>query len=61
MRRPSGLKATDLITAFGPRSGKPIGWPLLASQRRKVLSPEPETMRRPSGLKATENTKFVWP
>ena len=38
-----------------------MGLPVAASQRRRVLSPEPETMRRPSGLKATELTELVWP
>jgi len=45
----------------GPHGANPSGAPVVASQRRRVLSPEPETMRRPSGLKATEDTKFVWP
>jgi hypothetical protein len=35
--------------------------PLAASQSRRVLSAEPETMRRPSGLKATDDTGRVWP
>ena len=36
-----------------------MGLPVAASQMRRVLSSEPETMRRLSGLKATENTGFV--
>ena len=38
-----------------------MGLRLTASQSRRVLSAEPETMRRPSGLKATDDTCRVWP
>ena len=38
-----------------------MGLPVAASQSRRVLSLEPETMRRPSGLKATAITDLVWP
>ena len=34
---------------------------MAASQSRRVLSHEPETMRRPSGLKATDQTSSVCP
>ena len=37
-----------------------MGLPVAASQSRRVLSLQPETMRRPSGLKATILTDFVW-
>ncbi len=36
-----------------------MGLPVEASQRRMVLSEDPETMRRPSLLKATECTEAV--
>ena len=38
-----------------------MGLPVAASQRRRVLSLEPETMQRPSGLKATELIMPVCP
>ncbi len=36
-----------------------MGLPVEASQRRMVLSSDPETIRRPSLLKATEYTQDV--
>ena len=41
--------------------GAPIGWPVLLSHSRTVLSSLPETMRLPSGLNATLVTPCVWP
>jgi hypothetical protein len=38
-----------------------MGFPVAASQRRRVLSQEPERTRLPSGLKATDNTEPLWP
>ncbi len=38
-----------------------MGLPVAASQRRRVLSKEPETRRLPSGLKATDCTRSVCP
>ena len=61
MRRPSGLKATERTEFVCPCRGEPMGLPVAASQSRRVLSDEPETMRRPSGLKATEMTTLVCP
>ncbi len=36
-----------------------MGLPVEASQRRMVLSVDPETMRRPSLLKTTESIESV--
>ena len=47
MRRPSWLKATAFTAVRWPRSGKPMGFPVATSQRRRLRSEDPETICRP--------------
>jgi len=58
---PSGEKATKLTQCVWPSSAGSSYCPVAASQRRTVLSSDPDTICLPSGEKATELTPRVWP
>jgi len=58
---PLGEKATELTESVWPSSAGSSYYPVAASQRRTVLSLDPDTICLPSGEKATELTIAVWP
>ena len=57
----SGSQEMDVINFLWPLSGKPIYFPVNASQRSRLLSIPPLASVFPSGEKATKSTHPLWP